>query len=146
MLKMTTFVISHNLQVNSPMVPSFNTQQLADELKNNSNLIVSSKVIEHPHWILSVSSNEEPHILAEELVKVWLMLRKKLGHNSDHKVLALGGRKDSKAMVGAPLQEGFWGVDVVETMDKDSFLQAINWEALKSGRPNDAIFEVFSLS
>ena len=142
---MTTFVISHNLQVNSSMVPAFNTQQLADELKSNSNLIVSSEVIEHPHWILSVSSNEAPQILAEELVRVWLMLRKKLGHNSDHKVLALGGRKDSKAMAGAPLQEGFWGVDVVETTDKDSFLQAINWEALKSGRPNDAVFEVFSL-
>lgn len=142
---MTTFVISHNLQVNSSMVPMFNTPQLADELKNNSNLIVSSEVIEHPHWILSVSSNEAPQILAEELVRVWLMLRKKLGHDSDHKVLALGGRKDSKAMAGAPLQEGFWGVDVVETMDKDSFLQAINWEALKSGRPSDAVFEVFSL-
>ena len=141
---MTTFVISHNLQVNSSMAPAFNTQQLADELKNISNLIVASEVIEHPHWILSVSSNESPQILAEELVRVWLMLRKKLGHNSDHKVLALGGRKDSKAMAGAPLQEGFWGVDVVETMDKDSFLQAINWEALKSGRPSDAVFEVFS--
>ena len=141
---MTTFIISHNLQVKSSTVPAFDTQQLADELKNNSNLIVSSEVIEHPHWILSVSSNEAPQILAEELVRVWLMLRKKLGHNSDHKVLALGGRKDSTAMAGAPLQEGFWGVDVVETMDEKSFLQAINWNALKSGRPSDAIFEVSS--
>tara|TARA_B100001057_G_scaffold91596_1_gene87893 strand:- start:619 stop:1050 length:432 start_codon:yes stop_codon:yes gene_type:complete len=141
---MTTFVISHNLQVNSPKVPAFDTQQLADELKNNSDLIISSEVIVHPHWILSVSSNEGPQILAEELVRVWLMLRQKLGHDSDHKVLALGGRKDSKAMAGAPLQEGFWGVDVVETIDKNSFLQAINWAALKSGRPSDAVFEVSS--
>ena len=141
---MTTFVISHNLQVNSPKVPAFDTQQLADELKNNSDLIISSEVIVHPHWILSVSSNEGPQILAEELVRVWLILRQKLGHDSDHKVLALGGRKDSKAMAGAPLQEGFWGVDVVETIDKNSFLQAINWAALKSGRPSDAVFEVSS--
>ena len=141
---MTTFVISHNLQVNSSTAPAFDTQQLADELKNNSDLIVSSEVIEHPHWILSVSSNEGPQMLAEELVRVWLMLRQKLGHDSDHKVLALGGRKDSKAIAGAPLQEGFWGVDVVETMDKNSFLQAINWAALKSGRPSDAVFEVSS--
>ena len=145
MLKMTTFVISHNLQVNSPKVPAFNAQQLADELKNNSDLIVSSEVIEHPHWILSVSSNQTPQILAEELVRVWLMLRKKLGHDSSHKVLALGGRKDSKALDGAPLQEGFWGVDVVETVDKKSFLQVINWDSLKSARPSDAIFEVTSL-
>ena len=141
---MTTFVISHNLQVNSPKVPAFDTQQLADELRNNSDLIISSEVIVHPHWILSVSSNEGPQILAEELVRVWLILRQKLGHDSDHKVLALGGRKDSKAMAGAPLQEGFWGVDVVETIDKNSFLQAINWAALKSGRPSDAVFEVSS--
>ena len=123
-------------------MPAFNVQQLADELKSNSNLIVSSEVIKHPHWILSVSSSETPQELADELVRVWIKLRKKLGHNSDHKVLALGGRKDSKAMEGAPLQEGFWGVDVVETMDEKSFLQAINWDALKSGRPSDAVFEV----
>ena len=126
------------------MVPAFETQKLADELKNNSDLIVASDVIEHPHWILSVSSDETPQIFAKELVRVWLMLRKKFGHDSDHKVLALGGRKDSKAMAGAPLQEGFWGVDVVETIDKNSFLQAINWDALKSGRPSDAVFEVSS--
>lgn len=141
---MTTFVISHNLQVSSPSVPAFDTQQLADELKSNSNLIVSSEVIKHPHWILSVSSDETPQTLANELVRVWLILRKKLGHNSDHKVLALGGRKDSKAVAGAPLQEGFWGVDVVETKDEKSFLQSINWAALKSGRSSDAVFEVFS--
>ena len=141
---MTTFVISHNLQINSSLVPAFETQQLADELKNNSDLILSSEVIEHPHWILSVSSKETPQILAEELVKVWLMLRKKLGHNSDHKVLALGGRKDSKAIAGAPLQEGFWGVDVVECPDPEQFLLGINWAGLKSGRPRDAIFEIRS--
>ena len=67
-----------------------------------------------------------------------------MGHNSDHKVLALGGRKDSKSVAGAPLQEGFWGVDVVETKDKKSFLQAIDWDALKSNRPSDGVFEVSS--
>jgi hypothetical protein len=31
-------------------------------------------------------------------------------------------------------------VDVVETMDGPTFLRAIGWEALKQGRPADAVF------
>jgi len=33
--------------------------------------------------------------------------------------MALGGRKDSEGTPGAPLQQGGWGVDVVETRDPD---------------------------
>ena len=43
---------------------------------------------------------------------------------------------------GAPLQQGGWGVDVVETRDPDGFLQAINWSGLTAGRPADGIFQV----
>ena len=82
--------------------------------------------------------------MAVDLVQTWLQYRGQLGHDMNHVVLALGGRKDSQASPGAPLQEGYWGVDMVETPDESTFLQAINWEALKAGRPEDAIFEVSS--
>ncbi|MFS6819470.1 hypothetical protein AAF134_10000 [Synechococcus lacustris Tous-12m] len=32
-------------------------------------------------------------------------------------------------------------MDLVETIDSDAFLRSINWDALKSGRPVDAVFE-----
>ena len=59
-------------------------------------------------------------------------------------MLALGGRKDSAGAPGSPLQEGYWGVDVVETQDPKAFLTAINWDALKSTRPQEAVFEISS--
>ena len=141
---MTTFVLSHNLQVQSDLVPDLNFELLAQELKSLSKNISSTEVLGHPHWKLSIASDLSPQDMAVELVQTWSEYRRQLGHDMNHVVLALGGRKDSQASPGAPLQEGYWGVDLVETLDESTFLQAINWEALKSGRSEDAIFEVSS--
>ncbi|WP_071840116.1 DUF2656 family protein [Synechococcus sp. KORDI-52] len=141
---MTTFVLSHNLQVQSDQVPALDFELLAQELKSLSKNISSTAVLNHPHWKLSISSDLLPQDMAADLVQTWLQYRRQLGHETNHVVLALGGRKDSQASPGAPLQEGYWGVDLVETPDEIAFLQAINWEALKAGRSEDAIFEVSS--
>ena len=141
---MTTFVLSHNLQVQSDLVPALDFDQLAQALKSLSKNISSTTVLEHPHWKLSITTDLSPQDMAVDLVQTWLQYRGQLGHDMNHVVLALGGRKDSQASPGAPLQEGYWGVDLVETLDETAFLQAINWEALKSGRSEDAIFEVSS--
>ena len=141
---MTTFVLSHNLQVQSDLVPALNFELLAQELKSLSKNISSTAVLNHPHWKLSISSDLSPRDMAVDLVQTWSVYRLQLGHDMNHVVLALGGRKDSQASPGAPLQEGYWGVDLVETPDESTFLQAINWEALKAGRSEDAIFEVSS--
>ena len=141
---MTTFVLSHNLQVQSDLVPALDFKLLAQELKSLSKNISSTAVLNHPHWKLSISSDLSPQDMAVDLVQTWSKYRRQLGHEMNHFVLALGGRKDSQASPGAPLQEGYWGVDLVETPDKTMFLQAINWEALKAGRSEDAIFEVSS--
>ena len=141
---MTTFVLSHNLQVQSDLVPALNFELLAQELKSLSKNISSTEVLGHPHWKLSIASDLSPQDMAVDLVQTWSVYRRQLGHDMNHVVLALGGRKDSQASPGAPLQEGYWGVDLVETPDDSTFLQAINWEALKAGRSEDAIFEVSS--
>ena len=141
---MTKFVLSHNLQVQSDLVPALNFELLAQELKSLSKNISSTVVLDHPHWKLSISSALSPQDMAVDLVQTWSEYRRQLGHEMNHVVLALGGRKDSQASPGAPLQEGYWGVDLVETPDETTFLQAINWEALKAGRSEDAIFEVSS--
>ena len=141
---MTTFVLSHNLQVQSGLVPALDFGLVAKELKSLSKNISSTAVLNHPHWKLSISSDLSPQDMAVDLVQTWSEYRRQIGHDMNHVVLALGGRKDSQASPGAPLQEGYWGVDLVETPDQTAFLQAINWEALKSGRSEDAIFEVSS--
>ena len=141
---MTTFVLSHNLQIQSDLVPVLDFELLSQELKSLSKNISSTVVLSHPHWKLSISSDLSPQDMAVDLVQTWSEYRRQLGHEMNHFVLALGGRKDSQASPGAPLQEGYWGVDLVETPDKTVFLQAINWEALKAGRSEDVIFEVCS--
>lgn len=143
---MTTFVLSHNLQVQSGLVPALDFELVSKELKSLSKNISSTAVLNHPHWKLSISSDLSPQDMAAVLVQIWSEYRRQLGHDMNHVVLALGGRKDSQASPGAPLQEGYWGVDLVETTDEVAFLQAINWDVLKSGRPEDSIFQVSSAS
>ena len=140
---MTTFILSHNLQVHSEAVPSFDNQDLAEGLKSCSNSIIISEVINHPHWIIKITSQLSPAEFADELVRAWKAYRLSLGHQTDHTILALGGKKDTDAMPTAPLQKDFWGVDLVEVVDKSAFLKSISWEMLKASRNPDNIFEVY---
>ena len=139
---MTTFILSHNLQVHSDAVPSLVNQDLAEGLKSCSDSIITSEVIDHPHWIVKITSSLSAPEFANELVKAWKTYRLKLGHQADHTILALGGKKDTDAMPTAPLQKDFWGVDLVEVADKSAFLESINWEMLKASRNPENIFEV----
>jgi len=138
---MTCFVLSHNLQVHSDAVPGLTADALAEGLKASSPHIAVAEPLEHPHWLVRIESELDAAALALELTRSWRAMRKSMGHAEDHELLALGGRKDSQGMPGSPLQQGSWGVDVVETSDGDAFLKAINWDGLKQGRPVDGVFE-----
>ncbi len=139
---MTCFVISHNLQVHAQAVPSLAPAVLAETLRASSQYINTAEALDHPHWLVRINSELDAIALAQELPRAWRAMRKILGHGADHELLALGGRKDNPGMPGSPLQQGCWGVDVVETDDRDAFLKVINWEGLKQGRPVDGVFEV----
>ena len=141
---LTVFIISHNLQIEDPAVPEVSADQLAQLLTESCTSIQSVEVLDHSHWMLRIESDKQAELLAQNLVDGWRAMREASGHASNHKVIALGGRKDSDSLGNSPLQKGFWGVDVVETRNAEAFLQAINWEGLKSSRPPDAVFEIFS--
>ena len=108
----------------------------------SSKVFSSSEPLAHPHWLVKLESNLPVNDMANELVRAWKAFRISEGHSVSHSYLALGGRKDSTALPGAPLQMGNWGVDFVECADPDEFLSSINWDALKSSRPADGIFEI----
>ena len=141
---LTVFIISHNLQIEDPAVPEVSADQLAQLLTESCTSIQSVEVLDHSHWMLRIESDKQAELFAQNLVDGWRVMRKASGHASNHKVIALGGRKDSDSLGNSPLQKGFWGVDVVETRNAEAFLQAINWEGLKISRPPDAVFEIFS--
>ena len=140
---MTCFVISHNLQVHAQAVPSLAPAVLAETLQASSQCIKTAEPLDHPHWLVRIDSELDAIALAVELPRAWRAMRRMLGHGADHELLALGGRKDNPGMPGSPLQEGYWGVDVVETYDGGAFLKTINWDGLKQGRPVDGAFEVW---
>lgn len=140
---MTCFVISHNLQVHAQAVPSLAPAVLAEALQASSQCIKTAEPLDHPHWLVRIDSELDAIALAVELPRAWRAMRRMLGHGADHELLALGGRKDNPGMPGSPLQEGYWGVDVVETYDGGAFLKTINWDGLKQGRPVDGVFEVW---
>ena len=143
---MTSFVLSHNLQIQAASVPPLLFDALAAALQEKCPSVSKAEALTHPHWKLSLESTAEPSDFAAELTAAWRSVRRSLGHDDAHAVMALGGRKDSAGQPGAPLQQGGWGVDVVETVDPDAFLKVINWTALTAGRPADGVFEVVDRS
>ena len=140
---MTVFVLSHNLQINSPLAPAITANDLAKGLMRSSTEFTSSDPLEHPHWLVKLESNLTVNDMATELLRAWKTFRLSQGQSVDHTFLAVGGRKDSAALPNSPLQIGYWGVDFVECADRDGFLQSINWDALKSARKADAVFEIY---
>jgi hypothetical protein len=139
---MTIFILSHNLQVESALVPSISAADLAEGLLSSSGFFSKAEALSHPHWLVRIESELAVHEMAQELVKAWKQHRLNKKHNVNHHWLALGGRKDTAGSPGSPLEQGSWGVDVVECINPDAFLDSINWNALKAGRPSDAVFEV----
>ena len=138
---MTCFVLSHNLQVQSSDLPPVSPVDLAAGLKAHSSRIHTAEPLDHPHWLLRLDAEGSADEVADALMEAWRAFRQASGHASNHHLLALGGRKDTDGVPGSPLQQGSWGVDVVETIDADAFLQMINWDGLKQGRPADGVFE-----
>ena len=138
---MTCFVLSHTLQVQSPDLPALSPAELAAGLKAHSSLILMAEPLDHPHWLLRLEADGSVDEVADALIQAWRAFRMASGHAASHHLLALGGRKDTDGAPGSPLQKGSWGVDVVETIDADAFLNMINWDGLKQGRPADGVFE-----
>ena len=141
---MAVFILSHNLQVQNSDVPALSPVQLAEGLSQHCPSVHATEALDHGHWMVRLDSSMPPNELAEELTSGWLAMRASFGHQTNHAVMALGGRKDSEGAANSPLQKGFWGVDVVESSDPKGFKQLINWESLKNARPQDAVFECIS--
>lgn len=141
---MTTFVLSHNLQLDPQEVPPLKAEELAKGLLKHCKCIEGVEALVHPHWMAKVKSNSSPEEFAKNLTLAWRLIRTDSGHNINHTILALGGRKDDAGRPGSPLQQGNWGFDVVESCEPEDFLKGINWNELKAGRPADGVIEVIS--
>ena len=141
---MTCFVLSHNPQIFSETMTTLSAVDISGGLSRHSSGSFSVTALSHPHWVVKVESLAGVDNLAKEILQSWRNFRHELGDTNNYIILALGGRKDTVASLESPLKQGFWGVDVIETGDPQSFLSSINWSTLKKTRSTDSIFEAFN--
>ncbi|ERN41962.1 protein of unknown function (DUF2656) [Rubidibacter lacunae KORDI 51-2] len=136
-------LLSHNYSISDEQAPPLSAEEFAAAFATASNTW-QVRVIDHPHWRCEVLAVDSPQELATFLATALANYRRqKLDRELTYAVLTLGGVKTTSATsadVNA-LQQGDWGVDVVETEDASAFLETIGWERLISGRPETDVFQ-----
>ena len=143
----TRLLLSHNYSISSSEAPALSSEEFAAAFAAAS-AAWQVRAVEHPHWrceILSVDG--DPQAIGMALARALATHRRQqLGRDLSHVVLALGGMKATPATTTGPntLQQGDWGVDVVETLDTEAFLQSIGWENLIAGRPESDVFQAIA--
>lgn len=144
-------LLSHNFNLNNNELPAFNREQFAqafiDGMKERED--ISCNYIKNPHWVVEILFPMEKYA-AKEIGQICgeILTSKRCSQLAKDKLatdtLILGGKKTTPAMTLSPtsLQIGEWGVDVVETIDADLFLDSINWDNLTADKPSDSIFRL----
>lgn len=141
------FFLSHNYSISENIAPSIPDEKFWEVF--NVKLVSDWEVIplSHSHWRCLVITTAPVSTVAQSLVNALVDYRQnQLQKKLPYRVLALGGVKNTPA--NSPdvnsLQQGDWGVDIVEVEDAQSFLQSINWDNLVAGRLAEDIFQVIS--
>jgi Protein of unknown function (DUF2656) len=134
-------LLSHNFNIQSDQVPALSRAEFTAIFRTGLGAEYQCQEVESPHWIVEVlfPSDRSPVAVGEAVVTALAAARK-----ANLEILALGGLKSTPPTSAAPgaLQPGEWGVDVVETADREEFLKSIGWENTVSSRSADTFFAV----
>lgn len=140
-------LLSHNFALANDEVHPLNREEFAEVfikgLKEQSGL--EPAMIENPHWIVAVhydASQYKPSQVGQ-LCAETLATYRKTHKKEGFYVMALGGVKTTPPTGDKPsLQTGEWGVDVVETVDPEAFLEEISWDKLAGAKPPENVFRI----
>ena len=144
-------LLSHNYNLSNNELPALSKQEFAqvfiDGLQNQPS--IACRLIENPHWIVEIIFPTEefaPKEIGQMCGDILTNTRKSQQADSPltTETLILGGQKTTPDTSASPtsLQTGEWGVDVVETLQADVFLSAINWNGMTADKPSDGIFKI----
>lgn len=142
------FFLSHNYSISENIAPSIPDDKFWEIFKRKLASDWQVIPLSHPHWRCQIVTNSTSvSTVADSLVEALVDYRQnQLQKKLPYRVLALGGVKNTPA--NSPdansLQQGDWGVDIVEVEDAQNFLQSINWDNLVAGRLTEDIFRVIS--
>ena len=144
-------LLSHNFNLTNNELPALSRAEFAqifiDGLINQAN--INAKLIENPHWTVEIifantefTATEVGQICSQILVAKRQTQQTESPTKTD--TLFLGGKKTTPAMSSSPtsLQTGEWGVDVVETLSAQNFLDGLQWDVVTASKPADGIFKV----
>ncbi|MGD1921397.1 MAG: DUF2656 family protein [Pleurocapsa sp.] len=144
-------LLSHNFNLNNNELPALNREEFAqvfiDGLKENND--ISCSYIKNPHWVVEIIFPLDKYE-AKEIGQMCgdILIGKRKSDRPNEKLpsdtLILGGKKTTPATSTSPtsLQPGEWGVDVVETVEGNVFLESINWDKLTADNPRNGIFKI----
>ena len=143
--------LSHNFTLPNTVLPALSraefVQVFIDGLADQVD--IHCRPLDNPHWIVAVTFGEgvTPQSVGQLCVAALAKARIPQlddGVGSRPHILALGGTKTTPATSDSPdtLQIGDWGVDVVETLEPESFLAGIQWDSISASKPAEAVFKI----
>ena len=140
-------LLSHNFTLPESEVHPLNRAEFAEVFSKafEDKAGIEAAYIENPHWIVEVRYAKVRYTpeSAGELCVQTLSDYRRESKADGFVVMALGGRKTTTPKSGeTSLQQGEWGVDMVETKSPDEFLEEMNWEKIAGAKPADSIFKI----
>ncbi|MGB3768598.1 MAG: DUF2656 family protein [Phormidesmis sp.] len=140
-------LLSHNFALPEGEIHPLNREEFAAVFSKAfaDKAGIEAAYIENPHWVVEVRYAKVRYTAksAGELCAQTLAGYRKDSQASGFIVMALGGMKMTPPTGGPPsLQQGEWGVDVVETKKPDEFLEEISWDKLTAAKPVDNVFRI----
>lgn len=140
-------LLSHNFTLDEDSVHPLTREEFAAVFSQglNQKSGIHCALIDNPHWVVEVNydaSTYKPTAVGQLCAEALAQFRKN-SQAAGFTVMALGGVKTTPATSPPPsLQTGEWGVDVVETLTPDEFLEEINWKMLAGAKPAEAVFRI----
>lgn len=144
----TRMLLSHNFDITDDSIPKLSREDFTQIFITALEGEADCQLIENPHWIVELKfdgTRFTPQQIGDRIVQVLSEARKRsiaAGAVLPH-TLSLGGLKQTPATSSSPtsLQPNEWGVDVVETVNAESFLAGLNWDATVATREPGTIFQ-----
>lgn len=142
-------LLAHNFDLTEAKIPRLSREEFAAVFIKALDDCAQCRLVNHPHWIVEVlfdPAQFSPNQMGDRYVQALVAQRRSQvdAEVALPQMLILGGSKTTPATSDSPdaLQPENWGVDVVETLNAERFLQGIDWETAIATKPPDLIFKV----
>jgi hypothetical protein len=146
-------LLSHNFDISSEIIPTLSREEFAEVFRVglSDRPSCQTRLVSHPHWTVEILFDRSlfsPSQIGEFCAQALANKRISQGIEAQSlpEVLVLGGIKTTPPTSDSvdALQTGDWGVDVVETLVGETFLDGISWDNTIASKPVEEIFKVAS--